>query len=143
MNGSIHHLTIPSSTHHLYRVRRFVEHHALAAGFSQEAVDQVKIAVDEACANIIEHAYHGESHHEVTIILAVEPDRLIIRIRDRGEAFDLSRYNEPDVIEYSRSRRSGGLGVHIMREFMDEVEYNNKEEFNEVCLTKLRNGQAG
>ena len=52
-------VTIPSATRYLARVRRFVDKQATAAGLSERAADEVRLAVDEACANAIEHAYGG------------------------------------------------------------------------------------
>jgi len=136
---SVYKLTIPSSTRYLEDVRHFVELHALQADLNSAAVEQLKIAVDEACTNVIEHAYRGEGEHQIDIAVIIKPDRLTIRIRDEGDTFDVGEYEEPDIFEFARRHRKGGFGVHIMRRLMDQVEYRTKGKVNECCMTKYRN----
>ncbi|MBO6576438.1 MAG: ATP-binding protein [Rhodothermales bacterium] len=138
MTKRIHKLTIPSSTRYLEDVRQFVEVHAADAKFPEDTVEQLKMAVDEACANVIKHAYKGEAEHPIDIAVIVQPDRFTVRIRDEGESFDPSNYTEPDLMKFARARRAGGLGVHIMRRLMDQVEYKKRGRKNECCLTKYR-----
>ena len=139
MARSIHTLAIPSSTQYLEDVRRFVVLHAQEANFTEDAVEQFKIAVDEACTNVIEHAYEGQTNHEVDIAIIVDADRFTVRIRDEGHPFDKSRYREPDLLELTKRGRSGGLGVHIIHRLMDRVEYRTRGRVNEIHMTKYRN----
>ena len=139
---SIHTLAIPSSTRYLEDVRRFVVTHAQEANFPEDAVEQFKIAVDEACTNVIEHAYGGKDDHEVDIAIIIDPDRFTVRIRDEGEPFDQSSYHEPDLLALTKKRRGGGLGVHIIRRLMDRVEYRTRGHVNEIRMTKYRNSNA-
>ncbi|MFQ5571149.1 MAG: ATP-binding protein [Rhodothermales bacterium] len=141
MARSIHTLAIPSSTRYLEDVRRFVVMHAQEADFPEDAVEHFKIAVDEACTNVIEHAYGGQSDREVDIAIIIDADKFTIRIRDKGLPFDQSTYQEPDLLELTRHRKGGGLGVHIIRRLMDRVEYRKRGRVNEIRLTKYRNSQ--
>ncbi len=146
---STHNLTIPSSTRYLEQVRRFVETHTVEAGFNTESVEQFKVAVDEACTNVIKHAYHGNESQEVTIRIIVDIDRCTICIQDKGNAFRPQEYEEPDIFDLAKRRQAGGFGVHIMRRLMDHVEYASQGHTNEVRLTKylknkpVRNGKPG
>ena len=140
MARSVYTLHIPSSTRYLEDVRRFVEGHAQEAGLPESTVEEFKIAVDEACTNIIKHAYKGDEGHQVDVDVIVEPDRFTVRIRDEGESFNQAAYEEPDLLEAVHRRRAGGLGVHIMRRLMDRVEYRTHGRVNEVQLTKYRGG---
>lgn len=142
MSRSIHSMTFPSATRHLVEVRRFVEQHARAAGFDDDAREELKLAVDEACTNIIEHAYQYDDAHEIDLAILAESDRLIVRIRDEGKAFDPSTYQEPDLAQMTRERRGGGLGVHLMRQLMDRVDYERQGHTNEVRLTKFHPQQV-
>lgn len=138
MSRSVHTKTIPSSTRYLDDVRQFVVTHAQEAKFSEDAVEQFKIAVDEACTNVIEHAYKGQEHHEVDIAIIIDNDRFTVRIRDEGEPFDRSKYKEPNLLELTHKRRAGGLGVHIINRLMDRVEYRTRGQINEIRMTKFR-----
>lgn len=146
MAASVHTLTIPSSTLHLEDVRRFVETHAMRAQFSDEAVTQLKMAVDEACTNVIEHAYQGEGQHHIDISILVSKDRFTVRIRDEGTSFNRDHYQEPDLLKFAKMRKAGGFGVSIMKRLMDQVEYRKDGKVNECCLVKFRpsmpNGDA-
>lgn len=138
MKRVTHRLTIPSSTRFLAKVRRFVETYAAEARFSEREISALKIAVDEACANVIKHAYNGESNHTLDIDIIVRPDKFTVRIRDRGKAFDTSTYSRPELADLAQQRRAGGLGVHIMQKVMDEVTYKTRGKSNECCLIKYR-----
>lgn len=144
---STYKMTIPSSTRHLEDVRRFVELHTVEAGFDTESVEQFKVAVDEACTNVIKHAYSGDDSHELNIKIIVDTDRCTVCIKDRGSAFRPREYNEPDIFELAKRRQAGGFGVHIMRRLMDHVEYASEGKTNEVRLTKyldrqMKNGSS-
>lgn len=136
-------LTIPSTTVQLSAVREFVEKHAREYGFPQDVVDQMALAVDEACTNVIRHAYRGRKSGPVDIRIVEEADRFAVTIRDEGESFDFDHYRRPNLAEAIRARRGGGFGVDIMRRLMDLVEYERRGRFNEVTLTKFRNVEPG
>jgi serine/threonine-protein kinase RsbW len=134
----IHKLTVPSSTRYLEDVREFVARHASDAEFAPDVVEQMKMAVDEACTNVIEHAYEGRTEKPIDIAVIIKPDRLTVRISDEGQAFDPHRYSEPDLVQFAQNRKAGGFGVHIMKRLMDQVEYRTRGNRNECCLTKYR-----
>ena len=142
MPGSAHSLSIPSATQHLSKVRRFVEKHAHEAHLGKEAIAHIKMAVDEACANIIEHAYDN-ARQKISVLVMVDSERFTVCIRDQGRSFHPESWSEPNLFRIAESRRGGGLGVQIMRSLMDQVEYTTQGDTNEVRLTKFRSGQPG
>ncbi len=121
-------------------MRRFVAEYAREAEFPDTTIEKFKIAVDEACTNIIKHAYKGDTTHTIDLAVIIEDERFIVRIRDEGRAFDAQKYTEPDIFHLAEDRRAGGFGVQIMRRLMDLVEYRTSGTVNEVTLVKLRNG---
>ena len=141
-DANTHEMTIPSATRHLGAVRRFVAERAEAEGLPAKAVEELRMAVEEACANVIEHAYASDASREIDVAVIAGEDRFTVCIRDEGEPFEPEAYTAPDVRELIHQRRSGGLGVHLMRRLMDQVEYRSRQGMNEVCLTKYRNGYA-
>ncbi len=138
MARSVHTLTIPSSTRYLEEARRFVETYARAAELADETVEHFKIAVDEACTNVIKHSYKGDASHQIDLAVIVDNDYFTVRIRDQGQSFKPEFYKEPDIFDLAKRRRAGGLGVHMMRRLMDRVEYRQRGKTNEVHLTKYR-----
>ena len=139
MPESEHSLRVPGVTQHLGKVRRFVEKCAREASLREEAIAQVKMAVDEACANVIKHAYN-EDGRDIAIRISTDAERFTVCIEDQGRPFRPELWSEPDIFQIAESRRGGGLGVHIMRSLMDQVEYTSKGATNQVCLTKFRGG---
>ena len=131
-----HTLVVPSATSYLAKVREFVAKHARQAGVHEDHINVLRLAIDEACANVIEHAYEGNPNQDVNLTLTFESERVVVRIRDRGRPFDHKSYKRPNVVELSRNRNSGGLGVDIIRRLMDTVEYTNEGGINEIRLIK-------
>lgn len=142
MAKETHTLKIGSSTNNLAAVRAFVERYADEAGFAHEAVEEFKLAVDEACSNVIEHAYKGDESCNIELCITITPEYFTVVIRDEGQAFEPSAYRQPNIVDMVQQRRDGGFGVHLMRKLMDRVEYRRRGRFNEVALTKYhRSGQ--
>lgn len=131
---------IPCSTTNLEKVRRFVEGHAREAKLSESDVEECTLAADEACTNVMKHAYECNDQQQIEVAVIVDRDRFTVRIRDEGLPFRPDLYREPDVARALKQRRRGGLGVRIMRSLMDEVQYKKRGKVNEVHLTKYRNG---
>ena len=119
MARSTYHLSIPSSTRYLEKVRRFVETHTVEAGFSTESVEQFKVAVDEACTNVIKHAYSGDESRVLDISVILDSAKCTIRIRDDGYSFKPSEYVEPNIFELAKKRHAGGFGNIDDRRFLD------------------------
>ena len=81
-------LHVPSSTENLVLIREFVTSIATRAGLDQSDVAKLELAVDEACANVIEHAYQHDSSKEVTVRAIVDDEALRIQVVDTGRGFD-------------------------------------------------------
>ena len=120
MSGAEDTLTIKSRLSQLARARNWVAQKAQAAGFSPDEVFALKLAVSEACANIIRHAYEGAEDKDIILSVCIEGDKLLLTIRDFGKKFDLSRYKPPELDRPSES----GYGIYLIMELMDEVEYD-------------------
>jgi serine/threonine-protein kinase RsbW len=128
---------IESRTERLSAVREFVSDAARSFGFSEEDVGKIALAVDEACTNVIKHAYKFDPSREIAISVKGADRAFMVSIRDSGRAFDPTGIHQPDMKEYMTHFRRGGLGVYLMRSLMDKVEYNIEPgKKNEVRLTK-------
>jgi len=135
--------TILSRTDNLLGAREFVSSAARAFGFSEEETANIVLAVDEACTNIIKHAYQYVTNKEIEISILQKNQSFEVRIFDNGKAFDPSALRPPDIKEHIGHHRGGGLGVYMMKRLMDKVEYNfNPGNRNEVRLTKFRSRES-
>lgn len=137
-----HLLTIAGRFDKIRSVCAFVADGAKMAGLDEDAVFHVELACDEACTNIIEHAYGVEDAGEIEISWQVENGRFTVTICDNGEAFDPENVPLPanSLSEQADSRADiqvGGLGLHFMRTLMDEVYFKfDREKGNTLIMIK-------
>jgi serine/threonine-protein kinase RsbW len=137
-------LKIASATENLEAIRDFIIRIALKGGFDVETSDQIALAVDEACTNVIKHAHNYDSRRMIDISVLFENDEIKITVCGKGKGFDVNKLPKPDLSKYIHESRKGGLGIHLMKTIMDKVEYNfNNGVKNQVVLTKsLRKNSA-
>ena len=116
-------LQVPSSTENLAMIRDFVNGIGVRAGMPASEVAKLELAVDEACANVIEHAYGPEVTKEVSVRATLDDDTVQIDVVDTGKAFDPALIPTLSLDDLVAGRRSGGLGMRLMKTLMDEVHY--------------------
>ena len=117
-------------------ITQFVAEAARAAFLDEDAVFHCQMAVDEACTNVIEHAYGGEDKGNIEIVCQVEPGRCSIRIVDHGEPFDPTAVPVPIAAASLDDVRPGGIGLHLMKQLMDEVRFEFTEHGNVLTMVK-------
>ena len=133
------HRTFPARFKSLADIDRFVADAAEQAGFEHGTVYQIQLAVDEACSNIIEHAYGGEGPGTIECSLRTEEEALTIALRDHGKPFEPECVPAPDVDADLEERTGGGLGLFFIRQMMDEVTFDfSLEEGNVLTLVKRK-----
>ena len=115
----------------------FAEAHALP----EEARRAMAIALDELLTNILSHGLPGEGG-EVTLEVDLRPDRLIVAVSDTGPPFDPLGRSAPDTASPLTDRPIGGLGIHLVRQLVDDVSYRRRSDRNEVTLTKRLAAQS-
>ena len=116
-------LKVPSSTANLALIRDFVTSIGRMATLGDAQVAEIELAVDEACANVIEHAYGHDMTKEVTIRATYDNDELCIDVIDTGQGFDPARVPQLELERLAAERQGGGLGLRLIRTLMDEVNY--------------------
>lgn len=118
-------------------VMAFIVEAARQAGFDDKAVGQIEISVDEACANVVDHAYEGMAPGDMEVSFRQNERELVITVRDWGQEFDLESVPMPDVTAPLEERELGGLGLFFMRQMMDSLEYRADPELgNELVMVK-------
>lgn len=117
-------LQVPSNTENLAMIRDFVNGVGIRAGMSPSDIAKLELAVDEACANVIEHAYGlAQDKKEVSIKATFDEFSVQIDVVDTGIGFDPAVIPQKNLDELVAQRKSGGLGLRLMKTFMDEVHY--------------------
>ena len=130
-------LSVPSSAENLSMIRDFVARVGERAGLPQDEVAKLELAVDEACANVIEHAYGNDRTQEIAIRAVFDEDAVTISIVDTGRGFDPGAVPQEALGKLVAERRTGGLGMRLIRTLMDEVRYEIEPgKQNELRMVK-------
>lgn len=121
-----------SHTGNLALLRRYVRRFLDGFPFSERERTLMVLGVDEACTNIIRHAYHLRDDQPIALSLEANGDCVCMRLRDYGQQ------SSPDKMQ-GRAHdliRPGGLGMHLIRNAFDQVDYILKRRGTELVLTK-------
>lgn len=135
-------LQVPSSTRNLAIIRDFVTRVGEQSGLPEGELAKLELAVDEACANVIEHAYGHDSTKEVVVRATFDEEEVRIEVVDTGRGFDPEHVPSEEVSHLVEERRRGGLGMRLMKTLMDEVHYEFEPgKRNELRMVKkIRRG---
>jgi serine/threonine-protein kinase RsbW len=95
----------------------------------------LQLAVEEACCNVIEHAYNGEGGEFCVSFQSRDRD-VIITLRDQGKPFDPASVAPPDMNLPLEDRPVGGLGLHLIYQLVDEVKFDRSDGTNSLTLIK-------
>jgi len=125
-------LICPPQTDMLRLIRSVVATVSQELGFSAEEAGLIELAVDEACTNVIVHAYgEMDEARKAESVLRVQiraaSDRLAIQVIDTGSGLPEGRRGVDSLEEYTARPRPSGLGSFIITHFMDEVAYDSPE----------------
>ncbi|MBI9091362.1 MAG: ATP-binding protein [Desulfobacterium sp.] len=115
-------------------IQEHVETLVAASGIGQKRVVQVSIALEEVVMNIINHAYAKTLKGNISIEFEDHPRQVVIRIIDGGIPFDPLGVPEPDIGLDIMARPIGGLGIVMIRKFMDGVTYERSHDKNILGL---------
>ncbi len=131
--------TFPGNFESLAPISNFIVDQAEDAGFSPGEVYAIQTAVDEACANIIDHAYGGENIGEIEIHITQIKKGIKVILKDKGEPFDPDDVPEPDIASPLEIRKERGLGIFFMRQLMDKVVFKfSPSHGNTLTLIKYK-----
>ncbi|MCM3714668.1 anti-sigma B factor RsbW [Halalkalibacter oceani] len=134
-------MSIPAKPEYVGVVRLTVSGVANRLGFSYDDIEDMKIAVAEACTNVVDHAYQEGGTMNVSFYLY--PDRMEIVVADRGQSFDVDnlrdRLGPVDSTKPVGDLKEGGLGLFLINTLMDKVEIND-ESGVVLMMTKFLQG---
>lgn len=128
-------LTLDASLEALAAISDFVVEQARAAGMDEHAVWEVQLAVDEAATNVIQHSY-ARADGQMTINIDASESAFEIVICDRGRPFNPEEVPEPDLVSPLEERKTGGLGLYLMRKLMDRVDFRFENGENILTMVK-------
>jgi len=130
---------VPARLRLLNVVRHVVREAADAFGFSEADAAQIVMAVDEACANVLQHGYGASDleRDKVYVRTIFGKDRLIVEVIDEAERFSPMDRKALDLEEFLEGGQRHGFGLYVIRTLMDELEHEYREgQGNRLRLVK-------
>lgn len=129
-----------ADTDHLDEIANFIERSLNDLGVQDKYRGHICVAIDEAVTNVALYAYPNAKDNIKITIERLE-DRVLVEIVDSGIAFNPLHHPVPDVTASIEKRLIGGLGVHLMRNMMDETHYRRINNANCLSLVKYIGGK--
>lgn len=128
-------LKIPSDPIFLKKARNAIDEICKRAGFSSQKTYQLKVAVTEALANVIEHAYKGDKDKTIYVYFLITDERIEVIIRDFGQKPDINTFKSRNLNDL----KDRGLGLYIINKYTDVCEYFfSDEKENQVKFIKYK-----
>ena len=123
---------------HLPALLAFVQAACARAALTPEDAAAVRLAAEEACTNVIAHAYAGAEPGPVTLRFERDARHVVVTVEDRAAPFDPALVAAPDLAGGWEDRELGGLGWHLIRQVMDEVRHEHDPAGgNRLTLVKV------
>lgn len=119
-------ISVPGRYDRILEVCQFVIAGAADAGFDAGDLFKIELACDEACTNVIEHAYGSEDQGEIRVIWEMSGQQFLVRVFDTGRPFNPDSVTEPIIPDSPadvEKMKIGGLGLQFMRKLMDEIHF--------------------
>lgn len=132
-------ITLAAELDSLTAFRAFVNEACLSAGVDDETSYDIKLAVDEACTNIIEHGYAGLDPGSIILSLQYGSRQMVVRLTDFGRPFEPSEPPTPDAEAAFASGELGGFGLYFIYRSMDVISYESAAGGNTLTMIKRFN----
>ncbi len=131
-------LVVTNDTKQLTVVRDFISRLLHQSALPKEDENKIILAVDEAVTNVIEHGYDQQNEGSIEIDIVSSPSSFKITIRDTGKVFNPTSSPSLNIQNHVKEGRKKGLGIFLMRQIMDEVQYNFRDGVqNELTMVKF------
>ena len=118
------------------RLHRCVSQFCRDHGLSSEIENDLTLALEEILVNVIRYGHPEGGKHEIQIWLSLEQDCVVATVEDDGMPFNPLEAPEPDLYSPMETRPIGGLGIHLVRNITDGLEYRRNEGRNRLVMRK-------
>ena len=131
-------LSFPAKLNSIKPATEFLNKILEEAGCSQRDQNRLNIALDELMSNVARYAYAPGTEGDIKLSVDVkeDPKRVVLTLTDNGIPYDPLKKEDPDVTLSAEERDIGGLGIFIVKKFMDGITYNHINNQNIVTITK-------
>ena len=135
-------IRVPAKFENLAKISVFIVEAAHKANLDEEAVYAVQLSVDEACSNIMEHAYEGKGEGEINCTCEIMSDGLRVILNDHGKPLNPEDVPDFDLDAPLEELETGGAGVFLMNQLMDQVDYKSDPKTgNKLILVKRKSNK--
>lgn len=139
MKEIIEELTLTNKIEEIGKLEPFIEQIGERLSLALDLVFNLNLVLEEAVSNVINYAYPQQEGKEINIQASLMKDNLIFVITDSGVAFDPTLVPEADITLSAEERPIGGLGIFIIKQIMNEVNYQRIDGKNVFTLKKFIN----
>lgn len=127
-------MTFDSDPALLCIIRAAVSQMCQVAGFNKRTTSKIVLALDEACSNIIRHAYQKETKHKIKLFMKIDKEKIEFTLLDKGIPIDIGKIKSRELDEI----RPGGLGVYLIKTVMDFTDWSHdKASGNRLYMYKF------
>ncbi len=123
---------VPSDPDFIPAIDEFILSKINSLNLEENTLNDLSLSVSEAIANAMVHGNKLDPNKDVIVSIIISDDELVVSIKDEGEGFDPDSVPDPTMPE--NIMRDSGRGIHIMRSFIDKIEYNFSSEGTELKL---------
>jgi serine/threonine-protein kinase RsbW len=131
-------LVITNDTAELERLNQLVEEFGTRNNLHVEENYAIYLCLEELVTNIINYGWPDGGQHEILVRLTVDDQAIRVELEDDGIAFDPTKVPAPDTNKPPQERQIGGLGIHLVRQTVDDMFYQRVDERNILLLKKKR-----
>ena len=129
-------ITLTNDVQEVPRLNVFVDEVCKDMGCDMETTMRMNLAIEEAVVNVIDYAYPSGTVGSIDIKVTIYDNHMEFVISDSGTPFDPTKKEDVDISLPVEERRIGGLGIHLVRQLMDKINYERKDGRNILTLIK-------
>ena len=130
-------LELPATPEDVMRGVEHLEQFCIEQQVPRKAIQGLMLAVEEMASNVVNHAYQRDAQQTFRLTLQHHGDRFVVELRDHGPAFDPLHAAAPDLESDPDERDIGGLGIHLVRHYIEDLRYAREGNENVLLMTKL------
>lgn len=130
-------LELPATPEDVMRGVEHLEQFCREQHVPLKAIEALMLAVEEMASNVVNHAYQRDAQQTFRVTFQHHGDRFVVELRDHGPAFDPLKAAAPDLGADPDERNVGGLGIHLVRHYVDDLHYARVSDENVLRMTKL------
>ncbi len=136
MPKKVYHLELKNNLSELDHLCQTCEEIGRSIGISDKSIFEMNLALDELFTNIISYGFQDQQEHTIKIVITIEGDLLHMCIEDDGLPFNPLASKTPDFQCGIEECKIGGLGIHLIRKLMDDVQYQRLADKNILVLKR-------